>query len=226
VDAKVNRATSPRSRRQKLPNGFIKCKGPCGKYKPPSQFYGRKRETPNGTIWHPDPECKLCQHDSRVEAKYADPARWIIEQRAQSHAGRFGFGLTRAFMMDPRCMNYESLIAPLNGILIALDEGLEPPCSCGHPYRNESDIQIDHRSPPRRDLKRADYARLHSRNLGFGCTSCNVGKNDDEFNAWLDSEEEKRQSAIALNNAEAEVEDLLDDAAEPPSDDDQLELFK
>ncbi len=209
-------STRPKSRRKTRENGFLHCAGPCGEYKPPSQFYGRKRETPNGTIWEFDSECKLCQQNKRVEQKYEDLARWIIEQRAESHAGRFS--QTKEFMMAPWGMNYESLVAPLRGILEALNGDPKPSlCACGHKFRSESDIQIEHRSPPHDD---DDYARLHARNLGWGCTSCNSGKKDMEYDDWLDSEEQKRQSAVATNHGVSVPPDFFN-----PPDDYGLRLF-
>jgi hypothetical protein len=45
--------------------------------------------------------------------------------------------------------------------------------SCGHPFMNERDIQIEHIAPPR---FAQDWARLHTRNIRFLCGSCNRTK--------------------------------------------------
>ena len=45
--------------------------------------------------------------------------------------------------------------------------------SCGRPFINELDIQIDHYYPPRH---LQDWERLDARNLWMICTSCDYSK--------------------------------------------------
>jgi hypothetical protein len=67
------------------------------------------------------------------------------------------------------------------------DEGI---CtSCGHPFLNERDIQLEHREPPRHAQ---DWARLHARNIGLACGSCNRTKSGKSYAAWLDEQEGAR----------------------------------
>jgi 5-methylcytosine-specific restriction endonuclease McrA len=108
-------------------------------------------------------------------------------------------------------MGYQSLV-PIYRALCS-DEGL---CnSCGHKFDNERDIQIEHRSPPRGPK---DYGRLHARNIGFYCASCNNGKKDMPYDEWLDKEEETRLSNEAWYKNEppiqASIFDLLDEPEE------------
>jgi hypothetical protein len=74
--------------------------------------------------------------------------------------------------------------------------------SCGHKFDHERDIQIEHRAPPRHI---DDYARIHARNIGLACASCNRGKSIAPYEEWLDREEERRLS----NQADRSEADLF-----------------
>jgi hypothetical protein len=86
-------------------------------------------------------------------------------------------------------MNFQALVPLLRAMMT--DEAL---ClNCGHPFVNERDIQIEHREPPRH---RQDWARLHARNLGFSCASCNRTKSNKPNDVWLDEQEGARLSNL------------------------------
>src|SRR5215472_10194657 len=88
-------------------------------------------------------------------------------------------GATVQFFMTQ--MNYQTLVPVLRGLMSpkALCQ------SCGHPFFNELDIQIDHYYPPRHPQ---DWERLHARNLLMICTSCHYSKGDKPFQVWLDEQ--------------------------------------
>jgi len=86
-------------------------------------------------------------------------------------------------------MNYRALVPALRAMMT--DEGI---CtSCGHPFLNERDIQIEHIEPPRFV---EDWARLHARNLRLACGSCNRTKGQKPYAVWLDEQEGARLSSL------------------------------
>lgn len=142
---------------------------------------------PNGSVWHYDPECRLCQQTKRVEAKHDDPALALLTRRADDVARKAG--LKRQFVLND--LNYWALLPFLRAAL-SLD-GLCP--NCGHEFGSERDIHFDHVEPPRH---RRDLARLHARNVTILCESCNKTKAAKSYADWLDDQEEARLSANAI----------------------------
>jgi hypothetical protein len=130
-----------------------------------------------------DPVCRDCRQIERNERKNADRAAAIIDQRAATRASKSG--VPKRFIMVN--MNYRSLVPIMRAMMT--DEGL---CtSCGHSFDNERDIQLEHREPPRHAQ---DWTRLHSRNIGIFCGSCNRRKSGKSYAQWLEDEEEARLS--------------------------------
>jgi 5-methylcytosine-specific restriction endonuclease McrA len=156
-------------------------------------------------VWEFNRSCKDCEQIQRVGQKNEDRPYAIIRKRCADHAHRADMPV-EFFWVN---MNYRALVPYYRAALSS--EGL---ClSCGHPYDDEKDIQIEHRAPPRH---RRDYARLHARNLALACANCNGTKTSKEYEAWLDDCEETR-----LTN-EAHRANGLGGKDEPPPDSEQL----
>ena len=156
----------------------------CGEWKHHSRFHSRRR-SPKGSHGEQriefDPDCLDCQQKQRNEKKNEDRPLTIIRRRAAEHARKAGVGV-EFFWIN---MNYRALVPIFRAMMTS--EGL---CtSCGHPFDNERDAQIEHREPPR---YRQDWARLHARNLGIACTNCNRRKTNATYSEWLDQSEEAR----------------------------------
>jgi hypothetical protein len=160
------------------------CKGPCGRWKHYSRFRSwvdSRVHVNSGRVF--SPICKACEQTERNERKNEDRPFAIMRKRAQTHASKYG--VTTEFMWIT--MNYQSLVPIFRALCSA--EGL---CnSCGHKFDDEKDVQLEHRCPPRR---LNDYARLHARNIGIYCSSCNNGKKAIPYDEWLDKEEDIRLS--------------------------------
>jgi 5-methylcytosine-specific restriction endonuclease McrA len=127
------------------------------------------------------PKCKACEQIERNEKKNADRPAAIIDNRAANQASKAG--VAKSFFLVN--MNFRALVPMLRAMMTP--EGL---CtSCGHPFLNERDIQLEHREPPRHSQ---DWARLHARNIGLACTSCNGTKGPKPYAIWLDEQESTR----------------------------------
>lgn len=164
-----------------------------------SRFCRRLRKIPDGSIWDFDHDCKACQQVERNKQKNLDRARSIIENRAATRAREIG--VSKPFMLVD--MNWNSLVPQMR--VLMTDEGR---CvSCGHAFRNERDIQIEHREPPR---FRGDLARESARNIGFLCQSCNVTKQNKAHSEWLDDQE-----AARLSNTESRLFAVMDSDTDP-----------
>jgi hypothetical protein len=172
----------PRPKRE-LRNGRLWCPG-CGRWLHTSRF--RPNEKGHGTAARFHSKCRTCEQTERTGTKNDDRARALVESRATTRARKSK--VTKQFVMED--LNYESLIAPMRAFMG--DDGL---CNnCGHAFLGERDIQLEHREPPRHDQ---DWARLHARNIGFSCGSCNRPKTNKTYVVWLDEEEDARLSAEA-----------------------------
>jgi 5-methylcytosine-specific restriction endonuclease McrA len=129
------------------------------------------------------PDCLDCEQKRRNEKKNEDRPYAILRRRAADHAHKAGVGVEFMWIN----MNYRAKVPVFRAMMTP--EGL---CtSCGHPFDNERDIQIEHRAPKRH---RQDWARLHARNLDIACTNCNGRKSNKSYEQWLDDEEEARIS--------------------------------
>lgn len=145
----------------------------------------RLRETPHGSVWEYETICKACEVHDRTEAKAQDPARAKIERAAaevvtkvNNHFKTIGSErrIGRDFVMTR--LHYEHLIEPMR---FAMDSHR---CwaSCGEPFKNERDIQLEHREPPRSPL---DWERMDARNIDVKCGTCNNMKADKPYSQWL-----------------------------------------
>lgn len=162
----------------------------CREWKHFSHFRQQQRRSSHGTVTTYRRICKVCEQTNHDRLKNQDRARILIENRCRDWASRLG--CSKEFLWSQ--MNWRSLVPVLRALMT--DEGL---CqSCGHPFRSERDIQIEHIEPPRH---RQDWARHHAANLRLMCGSCNNGKNDQPFATWLDEREANRLSVVALNAA-------------------------
>jgi hypothetical protein len=152
----------------------------CGYWKHYSRF---QRKAGKRSLSRFSPDCRDCETKARNERKNEDRPLWIIKERARDHATKHGL----AFEFMWINMNWRSLVPMARAMMT--EEAL---CtSCGHGFDNERDIQLEHRSPPR---YRGDLARVHARNIGLACASCNRGKSDAPYDDWLDQQEEARLS--------------------------------
>ena len=130
-----------------------------------------------------NPLCKACEQIERNEEKNADRAFAIMRGRAEHKAWRLGVSKTYIWIN----MGWFTLVPILRALMTP-----EGRCqSCGHPFVNERDIQIEHREPPRRQ---GDWAREHARNLSLTCQACNGTKTGKPFAQWLDEQESARVS--------------------------------
>lgn len=164
----------------------------CHLWKHFSRFRSSKRR--NSTVSDFSRVCRDCEQIERNEHKNADRPLAIIEQRAASRATKSG--VPKTFIMTN--MNYRSLVPVLRAMMTT--EGL---CtSCGHGFLNERDIQLEHREAPRHDR---DWARLHARNIGIACASCNRRKAKRTYAQWLDDEEDARLSNEAQGSPEMSI---------------------
>ena len=179
----------------------------CDQWKHHSRFHSRKRKRARSRdlAVHFDTTCKDCQQIERNERKNADPAAWIMGRRIARHARLQG--CTPEFLRVN--MNWQALIPELRALLLP---GAVCPC-CGHPFKGESDIQIEHHFPPR--WPKGDWARQHKRNLSLACGSCNDTKTDKAYDVWLDEQEDCRLA----NEAHRAATD-----APPPPESKQLTL--
>lgn len=169
------------------------CPG-CNEWKHHSRFRSRKRRTPHGTVWEFNPTCKACEQKERNERKNEDRPLAIMRRRAQDRSRRSGVSFDFIWIQ----MNYQALV-PIYRVLCSP----EARClSCGHPFDNERDIQIEHIDPPRHAQ---DWARLHARNLHFLCGSCNRTKTNRDHNLWLDDSEDTRLSNASYREIPAEM---------------------
>jgi hypothetical protein len=155
----------------------------CKDWKHHSRFHTRPRPNRSVGAIEFDLDCRDCQQIKRNEEKNKDRPLAILKSRAADRAARAGVSPT-FFWIN---MNYRALL-PVFRSLTAKD-ALCP--NCGHAFLNERDIQIEHRAPPRHPK---DWARLHARNLGFFCHSCNGTKGNKPYDPWLDEQEAARLS--------------------------------
>jgi len=86
-------------------------------------------------------------------------------------------------------MNYRSLVPLYRAACVSGAACL----NCGHVFKNERDVELEHIEPARHDR---DWARLHARNLRISCGSCNRTKAQKPFVRWLDEQEEARLSNL------------------------------
>jgi len=167
----------------------------CGQWLHFSRFRQWKDKRRHGSMSAGQKElCKACEQKKRNEKKNLDRARSIIEDRAVARARKLG--VSKAFMWID--INWKSLVPMMRAMMTP--EGL---ClSCGHPFVNERDIQIEHREPPR---SLTDWARESARNIGLLCQSCNVTKQDKPHSQWLDEQEAARISNAAFRAGDVPI---------------------
>jgi 5-methylcytosine-specific restriction endonuclease McrA len=145
-------------------------------------------------VWQFDPICKDCQQILRNEKKNEDRPLSIIRGRAATRASAAGISCETFWIK----MKYYTLVPVLRALMSP--EGL---CqNCGEKFLNERDIQIEHREPPRGVQ---DWARLHARNIGFYCGSCNRAKSSKSYADWLERAEETRQANDRESTEEARL---------------------
>jgi 5-methylcytosine-specific restriction endonuclease McrA len=155
----------------------------CDLWKHFSRFRSRRVHKHGGVRVYFDLDCLDCQQKIRNEKKNADRPLEIIKRRASHYARTCGVSFD-FFWIN---LNYRALVPIFRAMLTP--EGL---CtSCGHPFDNERDVQIEHREPWRH---RQDWARWHARNCGIACTNCNNRKKGRSYAQWLEDEEQARLS--------------------------------
>jgi 5-methylcytosine-specific restriction endonuclease McrA len=174
----------PRPRRA-VQDGKLFCPG-CNRWLHSSKF--RPSEKGHGTVARYHSNCRVCEQSDRNDAKNEDRAKAIVLQRAAVRAEKAG--VPTSFFMEE--LNWKSLIGMVDAYLDKPERVLCP--NCGDHYIGERDFQIDHREPPRHVR---DWERLHARNCGPLCTSCNVAKSDRTYVDWLEDQEVRRLSVEA-----------------------------
>lgn len=156
----------------------------CGKWKHYSRFHNWRSKGSLATKFAAD--CLDCQQKQRNKRKNKDRALWIIKERAQDYARKYGISSKFIWVN----MNWRALVAPFRGFMTP--EGL---CvSCGHKFDSDQDIQLEHREPVRTFPDKIDTGRIHARNIAISCASCNRRKSNIPYAEWLDREEEARIS--------------------------------
>lgn len=113
---------------------------------------------------------------SELEAR----ARHLIRQRVTPRAHHLG--VPAGFLL--RDLGWELLIPRL---ALMLEPGAL--CECGREFRQEREVTLDHREPPRH---RQDWARHNVANIAIACGPCNYAKGARPFSEWLDLIEERR----------------------------------
>jgi len=179
----------------------------CRQWKHHSRFRSQTRRHGSVSTTTFRPDCRDCETKGRNERKNEDRARTIIERRAKDWATKCGVSFQFMWVN----MNWRALVPVFRALMS--DEGL---ClSCGHPFDNERDVQIEHHVPPRH---RQDWARHHARNLGVLCGSCNPTKGSKPLEQWLDEQEQARLSnetmprpVAVLPFAQSTIFDVLDE---------------
>jgi hypothetical protein len=142
-------------------------------------------KTSNGSVARYAPVCQACEIHDRTEAKGQDPARAKVERAAEKVVGEVNkfyrtIGseerISKDFVM--RRLHYNHLIEPMRFALTSNH------CwsSCGEPYKNERDIQLEHREPPRSPT---DWERMDARNIDVKCGTCNNKKDNMPYAQWL-----------------------------------------
>jgi hypothetical protein len=157
----------------------------CGQWKHHSRFraFRRRRATSIDVAVTFARLCKDCEQIERNEKKNADRPLAIMRNRTASHA--HNLNVSTEFLWVN--MNWRALVPVLRAMLSPEGRCL----SCGHPFVNERDVQIEHRYAPRHPQ---DWARQHARNLSLDCQSCNNGKGSTPYGQWLDDAEDARQA--------------------------------
>jgi hypothetical protein len=153
----------------------------CGQWKHHSRFRSRRRTTSIHVGIEFNSLCKDCEQIERNERKNKDRPLALMKQRAATKASNLGVPSKFVWMN----MNWRALVPYARAMMTEDGRCL----SCGHPFLNERDIQIEHREPPRFT---GDWAREHARNLALFCHSCNNTKGRKPYAQWLDEQEEAR----------------------------------
>lgn len=182
----------PRAKRE-IRNDRLYCPG-CNTWLHYSRF-SPKRQTDHGTVVQFHPKCRVCEQSERDDQKNESRALAKIQASARSHA-RYWDVTADQLVYDLGWVKLESWVEA------ALDGQIE--CiNCLHPFRGPDDVQIDIRHPVRNPQ---DTARMHVRNVGPLCKSCNIRKGNKGYSEWLDEEEDARQSVLArYSPAEVDV---------------------
>jgi len=184
----------PRPRRE-WRDDQLYCRG-HGDWHHYSRFKRRERQSPQGTQWDYDTDCRLWLQTVRVATKNEDPAREIVVKRVTAlvtAANRLpGPKVDSRFFLED--LNYRCLIPMVRAFIAWPEECFCP--NCGSTYNIARDLTFDHRLPPR---NARDWERLHARNVGPLDRECNSSKNDTDYDAWLEKEEANRLDAAAHN---------------------------
>src|SRR5262249_36875201 len=142
-------------------------------------------KTRHGSVSRYAPACKSCEIYDRTQDKAEDPARAKVERAASelvtevnNYYRAIGSSerISKDFVM--RRLHYEHLVPKMR---FAMDSHH---CweSCGEQFKNEPDMQLEHRAPPRSPI---DWERLDARNIDVKCGTCNNAKRGKSYEDWL-----------------------------------------
>lgn len=179
----------PRPKRERR-NDRLFCPG-CKQWLHYSRF--SPLEKCNGTVTRFRPKCRVCEQSERDDRKNESRALVKIERSARSHA--------RDWDVTADELLYDLGWAELEDWVQASIDGKAKCINCLHPFLGPDDVQIDIRDPVRSP---ADRARMHVRNVGPLCRSCNNRKKHKAYSDWLDEEEHARLAVIARYDTPAQ----------------------
>lgn len=166
-------------------DGKLFCPGRATTHAPKRIALEHFRRFQHGSVLNYATVCKACEVHDRTEAKGKDPARAKVERAASElvtevnryyKAAGSAERISKDFVM--RRLHYEHLVEPMRFAMTSHR------CwsSCGEPYKNERDIQLEHREPPRSPI---DWERMDARNIDIKCGTCNNMKGDKPYSQWL-----------------------------------------
>lgn len=173
----------PRPKRE-VRNDRLYCPG-CKTWLHYSRF-SPYRKNHHGTVVTFHSQCRTCEQSERDDRKNESRALVKIISSARSHA--------RDWNVTTDELVYDLGWSELEDWVEAAIDGRAKCINCLHPFRGPDDVQIDIRDPVR---GRDDRARMHVRNVGPLCRSCNNRKSGKPYSEWLDEEEQARISVIA-----------------------------
>lgn len=157
----------------------------CGTWLHYSKFSPAKQSC-DGTTTTFRRQCRACEQSERDDRKNENRALLKITASARSHARHWNVTADE-LLFDLGWAQLEDWVAAAIG-------GKAKCINCLHSFLGPDDVQIDIRDPVRHA---DDTARMHVRNVGPLCRSCNIRKSGKPYSQWLDEEEQARQSVMA-----------------------------
>lgn len=175
-------------RKREVRNDRLYCPG-CRAWLHYSKF-SPKRQTDHGTVVQFHARCRHCEQSERDDQKNESRALVKIKASARTHSREWNVTADE-LLIDLGWAELEDWVE-------ACIQGQAKCINCLHPFTGPDDVQIDIRDPVQHP---DDTARMHVRNVGPLCRSCNNRKSNKPYTQWLDEEEDARRSVIARYSA-------------------------